>query len=73
MASVTPEMWQKYCDHVVHIENEYWAKDVAADPHVESVVINLAEDTETDNGDTSDSENDSSNDEAASDDNMEGE
>jgi transposase len=62
MASVTPEMWQKYCDHVVRIENEYWAKDVVVDLHVESVVINLAEDTESDKY----SESDSSNNEAAS-------
>lgn len=54
--SVTPEMWKKYCDHVQHIEQEYWVKDGIMENAVDELVIRLGdEDDDSSSSSSSDS------------------
>ncbi|XP_046675005.1 uncharacterized protein LOC124363787 [Homalodisca vitripennis] len=56
--SVTPAKWKNYCDHVQHIEQEYWEKDGITEDAIDEFVIRLGEDD--DDSSSSDSSDDPS-------------
>lgn len=61
IASVTPSDWEKYCKHVIDIENKYWESDYMME-EVEPLIIPLG-------AEESDSENDSDTEDEDTDDN----
>jgi len=61
IGSVVPEDWQKYCRHVINIENSFWETDQVME-EVEPLIISLNnEDSDSDSNysdsDSSDNEN----------------
>ena len=43
---VTPQMWKKFCDHTVKMEEEYWKKDLIED--VVEEILNTVGDDDSD-------------------------
>ena len=43
--TITAERWRAVCEHVKKVEAEYWARDNLCESEVEKLVINLAEDS----------------------------
>ena len=43
--TITAERWGSVCEHVKTVEAEYWARDNLYESEVEKLVINLAEDS----------------------------
>lgn len=56
IASVTPADWEKFCNHVLKIEQKFWETDYMME-QIEPIIINLGHDSETDDSD-SDSDGD---------------
>lgn len=59
ISSITTEDWQKFCNHVQKIEDEFWVNDQHME-EVEPLVIPLGNDSDSDS-DSSDSDNDTDN------------
>lgn len=57
IASVTPADWEKFCRHVVDIENKFWESDFMME-EIEPVIIQLgsADDSDTDDSDSDEGE-----------------
>ena len=43
--TITSERWRSVCELVKKVEAEYWARDNLCEKEVETLVINLAEDS----------------------------
>lgn len=67
IASVTSSDWEKFCRHVIQIENKYWETDYMME-EIEPIIITPGADSDTD---TDDSDNDSDNDSENNDENRE--
>ena len=48
ISQVTPQMWKKFCDHTMKVEEEYWKKDGLVEDVVEEILINVGEDDDDD-------------------------
>ena len=48
ISQVTPQMWKKFCDHTVKVEEEYWKKDGLVEDIVEEILITVGEDDDSD-------------------------
>lgn len=55
IAMVTPEDWQKYCRHVITIENSFWETDQIMD-EVEPLIISLNDEDSDSDSNYSDSD-----------------
>lgn len=60
IASVTAVDWEKFCRHVIDIENKFWETDYMME-EIEPIIIQVG--TDTDDSDTDDSDSEGEDDE----------
>lgn len=56
---IEPHRWRSVCEHVQKVEQQYRAKDIVVDIAVDSLVINLADDSDDSDGSTDSEETES--------------
>ena len=43
--TITAKRWRSVCEHVIKIETDYWTRDNLCESEIEKFVINLEEDS----------------------------
>lgn len=59
IASITKEDWQKYCKHVIDIENKFWVSDQYME-EVEPLIISPNDDSSDSDSDSDDTDSSNS-------------
>ena len=63
ISTVTPAMWQKFCEHCERVEDAYWKRDGLVEDAVGEILIQAGDDSdESSSDDTEESANDSESD-----------